>query len=320
MIVSYGVVGFAAAAVMVASDAANWSATTRYLIAAGVLAGVIPVVLTWVHAPELALPPSGYHLVDDAFRTTRRAARGLARAVTAVGVAVVAVVLLLIADATWSVVATLLGVVCGFLVVLLQTTRARLTVASRELRLEAHRPDVAETLVARLGAIKYHAGPATAIGLSLPPIPDELVADALADTRRVGADVPRAAWLVALARQLPDELLPEALAVARTIGEHPARAEALAALASRLRETERRAVLAEAFASARAAGNDWDRARTFAALVPELPAELLPEALVGRPRGRRGRARGSVLPRAPAPGAGGRGRRAGGLRMGDQLA
>jgi hypothetical protein len=53
LLASYGFVALAATAVMLASHFEGWSASTRYLVAAGVLAALVPGLLVWI-SPRLA--------------------------------------------------------------------------------------------------------------------------------------------------------------------------------------------------------------------------------------------------------------------------
>jgi hypothetical protein len=131
-----------------------------------------------------------------------------------------------------------------------------------------------------------------------PKLPPELLGDALAAANAIGS----AKALGALIPQLPPELLGDALAAANAIGEEYARVQALEARFPQLellrdaraaeKDDERRAaalaalapqlppeLLGDALAAVNAIGNEWHRAVALAALAPKLPPELLGDAL-----------------------------------------
>lgn len=54
LLISYAVIALAATAVMLASHFEAWSVSTRYLVAAGVVAAVVPGLLVWINPPSMS--------------------------------------------------------------------------------------------------------------------------------------------------------------------------------------------------------------------------------------------------------------------------
>jgi hypothetical protein len=99
---------------------------------------------------------------------------------------------------------------------------------------------------------------------------DHVIAEVMTLTTRGPARL-----FVALAPLLPPRLIPDALAAARTFAIGDQRAEALASLVPRLTGGERRDVIAEALACARAPGHsaEFGQAHGLAAVLPHLTGD-----------------------------------------------
>jgi hypothetical protein len=117
-----------------------------------------------------------------------------------------------------------------------------------------------------------------ALASRLPPEQQQQVwAEALDAARQITREVPRAHVLAALAPVLSAELLAELLAAVRQISDEILRARGLAALAPRLPPEQQQHVWAEALVAAQQVIRDDPEG--LAMLVPQLPVDLLAEAL-----------------------------------------
>ena len=106
-----------------------------------------------------------------------------------------------------------------------------------------------------------------------------LLAQTLASTERISGDDWRSEALAELAPQVSPELLPRAVAIARDMADEPSRLDALSALAAHMPASERYPILQQAIAVASNVGRDAWAARWLADLAPNLPTDLLQQAL-----------------------------------------
>jgi hypothetical protein len=155
--------------------------------------------------------------------------------------------------------------------------------------LPAQRVTSFERALASIGDIKDSASRATALGnlvqlsLFVPELSAEqksqLVADALAVTKRIDDDAKRAYALRPLVKNLSSEQLIEAISIAMETPNAEVRSSALTSLVPHLHPNQRAGVLSEAFAAAKTIAAESARARAFTSLAPNLSSQQLAEAL-----------------------------------------
>jgi tetratricopeptide (TPR) repeat protein len=143
---------------------------------------------------------------------------------------------------------------------------------------EAEQPAVLALALAAAAAISVEPSRGRALKGLAPLLPPGLLEGALAAAAAISSEIRRAEALAGLAPFLPPDVLGQALAAAGALTDDYARAMVLTALASHLPVTEQPDVLAQALAAADGAERGV-RGLALDALVPLLPADLLPQAL-----------------------------------------